>query len=137
MRAKNKKGGAYSLHLTLLCLHRSCRDKVYDAQLPNASVIFCYHNEARSALLRSIRSVINRTPPPLLAEIILVDDNSDHGTTEQGTHCCFGRPHASYFPVELDDDIRSMDKIRYIRLPRREGLIRGRTVGADAAVGEV
>ena len=47
--------------------------------LPSASVVICFYNEARSALLRTVYSVIERTPQYLLHEIILVDDSSDYG----------------------------------------------------------
>lgn len=41
--------------------------------------MFIFVNEALSVLLRAIHSAIARTPPHLLKEIILVDDNSSNG----------------------------------------------------------
>lgn len=66
--------------LTLWCVlpHR-CKDQSYPADLPVASVVICFYNEALSALLRTVHSVLDRTPPQLLHEIILVDDDSDFG----------------------------------------------------------
>lgn len=48
--------------------------------LPTTSVVFCFCNEPQSSLYHSIHSVIERSPPELLKEIILVDDgsNADH-----------------------------------------------------------
>ena len=45
-------------------------------QLPTVSVVFCFAEEMWSTLLRSVWSVLDRTPRECLVEIILIDDAS-------------------------------------------------------------
>lgn len=54
-----------------------CKDIKFPEKLPNASVVIVFCNEAPSALLRTVHSVINRSPPHLLHEVVLLDDFSD------------------------------------------------------------
>ena len=60
--------------------HHTCRQINYDnpKSLPTTSVILIFSNEALSAVLRTVWSLILRTPKEMLNEIILVDDGSTH-----------------------------------------------------------
>ena len=61
-----------------MCAHR-CKNKLYADDLPRTSVVIVFHNEAWTTLLRTVHSVINRSPRKLLEEIVLVDDASERG----------------------------------------------------------
>ncbi|XP_038125920.1 polypeptide N-acetylgalactosaminyltransferase 10-like [Cyprinodon tularosa] len=101
--------------------HENCKLKLYSEKLPNTSIIIPFHNEGWSSLLRTVHSVINRSPPELIAEIILVDDFSDK----------------EHLKVALEEYMTRIPKVRILRTKKREGLIRTRLLGATAAKGEV
>ncbi|XP_052003794.1 polypeptide N-acetylgalactosaminyltransferase 5 [Xyrauchen texanus] len=100
---------------------KTCSENLVHDDLPSTSVIFCFVDEVWSTLLRSVHSVLNRSPPHLLKEIILVDDCSTK----------------DYLREQLDVYMSQFPKVRIIRLKERQGLIRARMVGATAAKGEV
>jgi len=114
-----------SLNRTLKDVRMSgCKKHDYTnlGALPTTSVIFVFHNEAWSTLLRSIHSVINRSPREMLEEIILVDDKSEK----------------DFLGKQLEDYVKNLPvPVHIIRQPHREGLIRARLEGAKIAKGEV
>lgn len=90
--------------------------------LPATSVIICFHNEAWSVLIRTIRSVLDRSPAHLVHEIILVDDFSDK----------------EFLGKQLDEYAAQFNgKIKVVRAKKREGLIRARLLGFEVASGPV
>ena len=58
-------------------VNNRCHRLRWHDPLPRASVVIVFHNEAWSALLRTIHSVLDRSDPKLIEELIVVDDFSD------------------------------------------------------------
>lgn len=114
----------------LVSLHRSLPD-IRDSEcmkhpfqiegLPDTSIIIIFHNEAWSTLLRTVHSVLDRSHPSLLNQIILVDDFSDK----------------DHLKEPLDAYMAKLKKVVILRGPKRQGLIRARLMGAEIAQGQV
>jgi len=99
-----------------------CRNKNYAKLLPTTSIVIVFHNEAWSTLLRTVWSIITRSPRELLAEIILVDDASER----------------DYLGKELEDHVAKLPvPVRVMRTGKRSGLIRARLTGAKEVKGQV
>ncbi|XP_033224682.1 polypeptide N-acetylgalactosaminyltransferase 1-like isoform X2 [Belonocnema kinseyi] len=103
--------------------HQRCTNVTYDSSLPTTSVVIIFFNEPWSVLLRTVYSVLKRSPPKFLKEIILVDDSSDEDEL---------KGKLSYYVAT-----RFPKKVKLIRLPERQGLIRARLRGAENATGDV
>ena len=99
-----------------------CLHVTYETGGLDVSIIMPFHDESWSMLLRSLHSIIDRTPPHLLREVILIDDASHYGY--------MGEPLLTYLSV-------LSAKIRIFRNLRREGLIRSRVRAAKVARGRV
>lgn len=101
----------------MLFLHR-CKKVVYAEKLPNTSIIIIFHNEAWSTLIRTIWSIINRSPRSLVHEIILVDDDSEFENLGD----------------ELDEYVAQLPIPCFVlRQQPRAGLIQARLMGAEQA----
>ena len=74
------------MQLSLFTSNYRCASIIYPKELPKASVVIIFHNEAWSPLLRTAHSVVNRSPPEYLHEIILLDDFSDRGRSLSGAY---------------------------------------------------
>ncbi|XP_039411439.1 polypeptide N-acetylgalactosaminyltransferase 5 [Corvus cornix cornix] len=98
-----------------------CSEQQVHNDLPTTSIIMCFVDEVWSALLRSVHSVLSRSPPHLIEELILVDDFS---TKE-------------YLKEQLDTYMSRFPKVKILRLKERHGLIRARLAGAEVAKGTV
>ncbi|KAG8432344.1 hypothetical protein GDO86_016837 [Hymenochirus boettgeri] len=98
-----------------------CSTQLVHDDLPSTSIIICFVDEVWSTLIRSVMSVLNRSPEHLVKEIILVDDFSTR----------------DYLKEKLDTFMKKFPKVRILHLGERHGLIRARIAGANIAQGEV
>ncbi|XP_016043592.1 N-acetylgalactosaminyltransferase 7 isoform X3 [Erinaceus europaeus] len=95
-----------------------CKYWHYDENLLTSSVVIVFHNEGWSTLMRTVHSVIKRTPRKYLAEIVLIDDFSSK----------------EHLKEKLDDYIKLWNGlVKVFRNERREGLIQARSIGAQKA----
>ncbi|XP_022328261.2 polypeptide N-acetylgalactosaminyltransferase 5-like isoform X1 [Crassostrea virginica] len=98
-------------------LEKECYDVEYDAHLPEVSVIIPFRNEAFSTLLRTVHSVLDKSNPDILGEIILVDDGSDLDDLK----------------TKLNLYLSHLPKVHLVRLPESKGLMTSRQTGIDNA----
>ncbi|XP_023655086.1 N-acetylgalactosaminyltransferase 7 isoform X1 [Paramormyrops kingsleyae] len=103
--------------------HEECKYWHYDDNLLTSSVVIVFHNEGWSTLMRTVHSVIKRTPRRYLAEIVMIDDFSNK----------------AHLKERLDDYIKQWNGlVKVFRNERREGLIQARSIGArKATLGQV
>lgn len=95
-----------------------CHSLSYPEMLPTTSVIIIFHNEEWVTLMRTVWSIINRSPRQLIKEIILVDDSSTDSSLKK----------------PLEDYVEKLPvRMKVLRNRRREGLIRSRLLGANVA----
>ena len=104
--------------------HPDCQKYLYPSELPSVSIIIIFYNEVFSVLKRTLHSIVNRTPPELLHEIILVNDKSSNEELYDPLKYYI----AKNFPKTT---------IRIKNLKERKGLIVTRLEGAEIATGEV
>lgn len=123
MKEKFKENQFNLLASDMISLNRSladvrnpiCKKKIYPSKLPTTSIVIVFHNEAWTTLLRTVWSVINRSPRPLLQEIILVDDASER----------------DYLGRKLENYVKTLPVNTFVlRTEKRSGLIRARLLGA-------
>ncbi|XP_078417568.1 N-acetylgalactosaminyltransferase 7 isoform X1 [Cetorhinus maximus] len=98
--------------------HEECKNWHYDDRLLTSSVIIVFHNEGWSTLMRTVHSVIKRTPKRYLAEIVMIDDYSNK----------------VHLKERLDEYLKQWNGlVKVYRNERREGLIQARSIGAHKA----
>ena len=95
------------------------------AALLPTSIIICFVDEQWSTLVRTVWSVIDRSPADLIKEIILLDDGST----------------APHLGPQLERYVGSLPRnaplVRILRTGRRSGLIQARLLGARHATAPV
>lgn len=128
--------------------HSECQYWHYPESLPTATVVIVFHNEGFSTLLRTVHSVLLRSPQRFLREVLLVDDYSDKAPLREQLEKYIAE-HFGTFKHDLNLASKSREslqgerlnersgKVRLVRNSARSGLIRSRSRGAHEALGDV
>ncbi|XP_061192693.1 polypeptide N-acetylgalactosaminyltransferase 5-like [Saccostrea echinata] len=93
--------------------NKECKMKIYRKDLPTASVVIIFYNEAWSVLWRTVHSIWNNSPPHLLKKVILVDDASVQ----------------EHLGKKLEQEVAKYPNVNLVRAKNRTGLIQARNLG--------
>ncbi|KAI3389353.1 hypothetical protein SNEBB_010709 [Seison nebaliae] len=102
---------------------KECKNYQYPKNLPDTCVVLVFYNEGWSPMIRTVHSIINNSPEHLLKEIILVDDYSNEDYISNG-----------YLEKYIE---RWKGVVKYVRSPKRLGLIQARMFGAERCTADV
>ncbi|CAF1070828.1 unnamed protein product [Adineta ricciae] len=114
----------------LMALNRSindqrsskCRSHEFPSDLPTTSIVIVFHNEGNSTLLRTLTSIVMRSPTEYIHEIIMVDDAS---------------VDREYLKDTLETFVKELPvRVEIIRNTQRLGLMKSRLKGAEKATGD-
>lgn len=111
-------------------------------------MVIVFHNEGFTTLMRTVHSVLVRSPKRFLKEIILVDDFSEKKPLKEHLEKYIENTFGPYRTADLTNYESNegmfgeklgekSGKVRLIRNSERGGLIRSRSRGAREAVGDV
>jgi polypeptide N-acetylgalactosaminyltransferase len=104
----------------------ACGNFEYPATSSTMSVILVFYNEGTSTLLRTAQSVLDRTPPEMLAEVLLVDDGNPSND-----------PRVQQQMADIEAYIAEHPKVKLLKLDTHEGLIVAKNRGGQAAIGDI
>ncbi|KPU78413.1 uncharacterized protein Dana_GF26495 [Drosophila ananassae] len=106
---------------------KRCQNYTYDEdsdEMRPASLVVIFRNEQLMVLLRSLHSLVSRTPRHLYHELLLVDDHSDAG---------FWKEELSVFFFDTYVRRYLYPKARIFHLQEQVGLIKARVFAANEA----
>lgn len=126
-----------------------CKHWNYAETLPTASVVIVFHNEGFTTLMRTVHSVLIRSPKRFLREVVLVDDFSNKEPLKEHLDTYIADNWGEY-KESFDQSVYSAEegrtgetladrsgKVRLVRNKERQGLINSRSIGAQQSVGDV
>lgn len=104
----------------------ACGGFSYKKPTSTMSVVLVFYNEGTTTLLRTAQSALDRTPPELLKEVLLVDDGNPRDD-----------PRVQQQMADIEAYMATHPKVRMLTLEDHEGLIVAKNRGAQAAVGDI
>lgn len=102
-----------------------CKKLKYAGFSSTVSVVIAVYNEAWTVLLRTILSILNRTPARLLHEILVLDDKTDDVL------------YHTYMKDALPKFFKNYSNVKFFRNEKRKGLIETRQLGWTKSEGDV
>ena len=121
-RKNQRRKGSLKTHFHPICGHYRFNETL----LPTVSVIITVQDEVPGWLTTTVQSVLARTPPHLLQDVIVVDDNGNENSNND----------TAFMKLELAA-LRRLPSVQVIQNDERQGCAKARLIGAKTATGDV